>query len=475
VATLAVYRGDQLQRRVELGEAPLRIGRAPENELVLDDGNKGVSRNHAEVRYEQGRYVVVDLNSQNGVWLGDRRIKVNPLPPDVPLTIGPYRLVLESAEPPGQTDGGGTLISAQSRPVEEPIHVFEAGATLPRTPRPIEEGAPAPRKGRLLAILAIGGIVAAILVVVAVSRGGRPDSPTKSTTTTTIPAVRTAEQQFEDLLTRAAQRMAAGDREGAAKLNDEAIAIRPGDARVVEQRAQIERMPDAPPGPTLGQGDSGTAPGVDPPPPPPPQTPGEKSPSSIPESLNVARNKGERLRNWEERRKMAVTHLDDGIKKSAAGDYAAAIDVLRAAQKTSGRADFGYTPDQASNLIAEAQAALDNRATEQRKAAAKALVDEARHTGATDIAEALGLAQKARELDSEAAGLSELIKGLQERARKEGAAALVAAKNFDSFDRSLEALAQFETAVRLLGLLPGGHEDLAYARQRRDELRRPKQ
>ena len=66
MAALAVYRGDQFLRRVEIGEAPTRIGRAPENELVLEDPDKGVSRAHAQVVFERGGYVVVDSNSQNG-------------------------------------------------------------------------------------------------------------------------------------------------------------------------------------------------------------------------------------------------------------------------------------------------------------------------------------------------------------------------------------------------------------------------
>ena len=72
--TLAVYRGDQFLRHVELDEAPLRIGRAPENELILEDRDKQVSRAHAVIKFERGRYVVYDLKSQNGVWMGDLNI-----------------------------------------------------------------------------------------------------------------------------------------------------------------------------------------------------------------------------------------------------------------------------------------------------------------------------------------------------------------------------------------------------------------
>ena len=122
MATLVVYRGEQLLRKVELGEGPMRIGRAPENEIVLEDANKGVSRMHAEIRYEEGRYIILDLNSQNGVWIKERRVKVDPLPFNEPVTVGPYRLVLlptpspsSSTSIPGTGDLGAAGCPAASR------------------------------------------------------------------------------------------------------------------------------------------------------------------------------------------------------------------------------------------------------------------------------------------------------------------------------------------------------------------------
>ena len=42
-----------------------------------------------------GRIVIADLNSQNGVWIGERQIKTEePLPENVWVTIGPHRLML---------------------------------------------------------------------------------------------------------------------------------------------------------------------------------------------------------------------------------------------------------------------------------------------------------------------------------------------------------------------------------------------
>ena len=68
MATLRVYRGDQFVAPFELGEGRTRIGRGTDNHLVLEDHDKQVSRIHAEIWHERGRYVIADLNSQNGVW-----------------------------------------------------------------------------------------------------------------------------------------------------------------------------------------------------------------------------------------------------------------------------------------------------------------------------------------------------------------------------------------------------------------------
>lgn len=94
-ARLAVYLGDTRVQEVDLGVEPLRIGRGDQNDVVLEDPEMAVSRFHAEVRFDGRRYVLRDLNSQNGTWLGEKRVDRVELRAGVPVTIGPYRLVLD--------------------------------------------------------------------------------------------------------------------------------------------------------------------------------------------------------------------------------------------------------------------------------------------------------------------------------------------------------------------------------------------
>jgi VWFA-related protein len=77
----------------------VRIGRAPDNDLVIDDPT--VSGTHAELRDEAGHWVVTDLGSTNGTYVnysganGERRVAVNALKDGSTVRFGEVRLRLE--------------------------------------------------------------------------------------------------------------------------------------------------------------------------------------------------------------------------------------------------------------------------------------------------------------------------------------------------------------------------------------------
>ena len=110
MATLVILRGNTPDREIELGAHTLRIGRGDQNDVVLPDPAKSVSRFHAELRAEQGTFIVVDLNSQNGVWAAGRRVPKASLEPGVPVVLGSYRLVLKQESPPVPAPTDATLI-----------------------------------------------------------------------------------------------------------------------------------------------------------------------------------------------------------------------------------------------------------------------------------------------------------------------------------------------------------------------------
>jgi pSer/pThr/pTyr-binding forkhead associated (FHA) protein len=59
-------------KEVEVGAQPVTIGRAPDNDLHVD--NLAVSSHHAKIFAEEGRLIVEDLNSMNGTFVNRTRV-----------------------------------------------------------------------------------------------------------------------------------------------------------------------------------------------------------------------------------------------------------------------------------------------------------------------------------------------------------------------------------------------------------------
>lgn len=67
------------------------VGRSPDCDIFLDDVT--VSRRHAVISDQGGRFVIEDLGSLNGTFLNRHRIEQAPLTDDDEVQIGKYRLV----------------------------------------------------------------------------------------------------------------------------------------------------------------------------------------------------------------------------------------------------------------------------------------------------------------------------------------------------------------------------------------------
>lgn len=98
-------------RRVRVGRRTVRIGRAPDNDVVLNEPN--ISWHHAELR-PGSPPVLVDLGSRNGSRLGYQLLQgAAPLPPGVPAGIGPFSLRFEHSELIVTDERGGLSLTAQ--------------------------------------------------------------------------------------------------------------------------------------------------------------------------------------------------------------------------------------------------------------------------------------------------------------------------------------------------------------------------
>ena len=162
---LRIVGEDGAEQVFDFSEARVKIGRGRDNEIVLPDSQKGVSRTHAELRYENGHYVVVDLQSQNGTWINGRRVERAELPFGAELTIGAYRLTLLGERPaPART----TPRRTQPDPLDEirPTERYDAAPVPAKAPEP----AGAPRWAPAAAVVLILMIGAAAVVWVSGSR-----------------------------------------------------------------------------------------------------------------------------------------------------------------------------------------------------------------------------------------------------------------------------------------------------------------
>jgi tetratricopeptide (TPR) repeat protein len=163
MAKLVVLRGDTVDRKIDLAQLPARIGRAPSNQVVLQDPMKGVSREHAEIRLVDGRYVLVDLGSENGIWVAGRRVPEVVLEPNVIASIGPFRLMLAEEAAVPDTE----VVPQMQRPPVPVLPASKPAARQPAVPAPQPAGARSgvPMNQRNLMI---GGAVAALVLVVGI-------------------------------------------------------------------------------------------------------------------------------------------------------------------------------------------------------------------------------------------------------------------------------------------------------------------
>jgi pSer/pThr/pTyr-binding forkhead associated (FHA) protein len=88
-----------VRRSMPITYRGLSIGRGDDNDLVISYA--AVSRNHAQVMLDRGRYYVADLNSANGTFMGRTRLEPNkpaPWAPGQSLRIGDVEIQLEQTE-----------------------------------------------------------------------------------------------------------------------------------------------------------------------------------------------------------------------------------------------------------------------------------------------------------------------------------------------------------------------------------------
>jgi predicted component of type VI protein secretion system len=413
VASLRIVGADGSEKVVELRDRKLQIGRGRDNDVVLADPEKGVSRTHAELRFENGRYVIVDLQSQNGTWINGRRVDRSEVPVGAEITIGDYRLtILQETPLPSMSATAGATIVRSSRdlgdlqlrgPAERPAAYQPTAAHVPVTPPP------APQRNVF---------VAAVLVVLAVILFGavawvwgpgarsnppaadgsdpasgdpRPSEPTAavpqvSTPDTSAPAERTSDPASD-----------AGKSNAARRANG--------------TRSKVDRG---------------------------------------------ARKPGESLETWRTRSEALETRYSYSKAALDRRDYAAAAGGFQAILLE----EPGFLD--AAQLLVQANADL--------RATANNLYQSGRKLDAAgDWVGALQKYEQARQIYSNLPGISDATERVREKLRTAGVKALAEGKQLEALGRNAEALKAYENAVQWL---PASDPNRQVARARLEQLKK---
>ncbi|MFH1018198.1 MAG: FHA domain-containing protein [Pseudomonadota bacterium] len=92
-AAFLVLEGRDAGRAIEIDRFPFRIGRDPDNELIVADGD--VSRHHAHVEEGPDGPVISDVGSRNGLYVDDQRVESQVLRPGDRVRVGSTVLVFQ--------------------------------------------------------------------------------------------------------------------------------------------------------------------------------------------------------------------------------------------------------------------------------------------------------------------------------------------------------------------------------------------
>jgi phage tail-like protein len=135
-----------------VGQSGVRAGRSGDNDLVL--ASSEISRHHMRFEWVNGEIAVRDLNSSNGIWFGEERVRPDQaqvLKPNDSIRVGPFTITLDHISTPKKKKAvAGTVLDLPAqRPAEpapppaEPIPPVAEEPYVPKTAPPVEEPVPA--------------------------------------------------------------------------------------------------------------------------------------------------------------------------------------------------------------------------------------------------------------------------------------------------------------------------------------------
>ncbi len=107
-------------KEIPLKGPPITIGRTPGNELVID--NLAVSGHHAKIFFETDKFVLEDLNSLNGTFVNNQRVRKSYLKNGDEVLIGKHTLLFQ--------DEGGALPQPVQPGADETLPIAKLEQTM---------------------------------------------------------------------------------------------------------------------------------------------------------------------------------------------------------------------------------------------------------------------------------------------------------------------------------------------------------
>jgi pSer/pThr/pTyr-binding forkhead associated (FHA) protein len=101
---------DKVIERIVSEKKRMTIGRTNDNDIILE--NRGVSRRHAQIEFNDSAAIIIDNESLNGTFVNNRRITEEVLRDNDQITIGKYSLTYSSQNQRQEsvTDLDGTMV-----------------------------------------------------------------------------------------------------------------------------------------------------------------------------------------------------------------------------------------------------------------------------------------------------------------------------------------------------------------------------
>jgi tetratricopeptide (TPR) repeat protein len=443
VSKLVIFRGEDVENEIHLGSRAVRIGRDSRNEIVLAD--KSVTRFHAEVRQENGSFVIVDLKSRNGLYVNGKQIKGKaPLTFGVPITLGAYELTLEDdlASESGFDDHS-------TRTAVNPTPAARPGATSQSATQRWSTGAPASdaRKSAMF----WSGLVLATLLLCGLTYGAirymmRPAPVEESAATTTAPPPEAApvappvdpnKAVIDGHLADA--RAAIEGRDFAGALRDHigpALELDPSNQDALDLKQQAE------------DGAARLAAAAAPRTPPPPREP------AFVESPGITRRPGETQADYSQRAARIQTNYTEGNRSLEKQDYPLALARFQLIER-----------DQKDYQGLEA--VIAETAAKQRKAVEEAMEFGRRGEANNKWGDALKWYQAALRYDPSTSGARDKIAALTERVTKDGLEAFTRAEVLRKRNDP-KAIELYKQAAELL---PSNHEKHREAQEWLEKLK----